>query len=69
MIPIASTVSMNFGKNIGINFGKVKNPDIDIPNEIIITIFLILLLEIPLASCGNKNLKAIDENITKIVKS
>ena len=68
IIPIASAASINFGKNIGINFGKTKNPNSEIPIEIIMMIFLIFLLEISLASWGNKYLNAIDENIIKIVK-
>ncbi len=68
IIPMASTVSINFGKKIGIIFGNTKNPKSEIPIDIKIIIFFNFLLETPLESCGNKYLKDIDDNITKIVK-
>ena len=58
----------NLGKNIGINLGKTKIPKIDMPIDTITVIILSFLLEIPLASCGKRYLKTIDEDITKIVK-
>ena len=68
IIPIASTVSINFGKKIGIIFGNTKNPNSEIAIDMKIIIFFNFLLETPLESCGNKYLKEIDDNITKIVK-
>ena len=67
IIAIASTVSINFGKNNGIIFGNTKMPRIEITHEIITVIFFNDLLAIPLASCGKRYLKTIDENITRIV--
>ena len=34
IIPIASTVSMNFGKNMGMIFGRIKKPHSEIIIEI-----------------------------------
>ena len=34
IIPMASTVSINFGKKIGIIFGNTKNPKSEIPIDI-----------------------------------
>ena len=68
MIPIASTVSINFGKNIGISFGRRKYPDSEIVIEIKIIIFLIFFFEIPVASCGKRYLNEIVETIIKMAK-
>ena len=68
MIAIASTASMNLGKNNVINFGKTRIPKIEIPIATIIVIFFKFLLDTPLASCGKRYLKTIAENMTKTVK-
>ena len=68
MIAIASTASMNLGKNNVINFGKTRIPKIEIPIATIIVIFFKFLLDAPLASCGKRYLKTTAENMTKTVK-
>ena len=37
IIPMASTVSINFGKNIGINFGTTKTPKIGPKNAVMLS--------------------------------
>ena len=67
-ILIVIIASMYFGKNFGIISGNTKKPNSDIPTEHIKNNFFILVVFVPVESCGKINLNTIVPNEFKITK-